>query len=142
MKILILGHKGYLGKYLYENLQDTFQLDILNSREIYDTGILYDYIINCIGKPNLEYCEKNMEETLYSNGTIVSDIIKFYPNSKLINFSSYYVYDDFGLCNEESKTTTDYHYCEQNLLSEKLNPNGINFRVGKLFGNPNSKQGK
>jgi|7_EtaG_2_1085326.scaffolds.fasta_scaffold05325_6 dTDP-4-dehydrorhamnose reductase len=148
MKILILGHQGYLGEYLYENLHHTFQVDVLtpipllNDRKIYNTGISYDYIINCIGKPNLEYCEKNVKETLYSNGTIVSDIIKFYPNSKVINFSSYYVYDDFGLCDENSKTTIDYQYCMQNLLGEKLNPNGINFRVGKLFGNPNSKQGK
>ena len=87
MKILLLGHNGYLGKYLYDNLQGTFQVDVLtpipllNDRKIYNTGISYDYIINCIGKPNLEYCEKNIKETLYSNGTIVKDIIKFYPRS-------------------------------------------------------------
>ena len=140
--ILLLGHRGYLGEYLKEHLE----CDILDkSREIYDNGKQYDYVINCVGKPNLEYCEKNIEETNYSNCDIILDIHKFYPSAKIINFSSYYVYDDIGDCNEKSQTTDKYQYCKQKLQGEKyINDfNGVSFRVGKLFGNLNiEKQNK
>lgn len=131
MKILLLGHNGYLGSYIKENLS----VDTLNGRKIYDNGQTYNYVINCIGKPNLEYCEKNPIETDYSNYKVIEDIIKYYPNSKIINFSSYYVYNENGLCTEESNTTYDYKYCEQKQLGERLIQNGVSFRVGKLFGN-------
>jgi len=131
MKILLLGHKGYLGSYIKENLS----VDILGGRKVYNNGKKYDYVINCIGKPNLEYCEKNHIETDYSNYKVIEDVIHHYPTSKIINFSSYYVYDDEGFCTEESKTTFKYKYCEQKQLGEQLISNGVSFRVGKLFGN-------
>ena len=138
MKILLLGHKGYLGKYLNRYLV----CDVLNSRGVYDNGVEYDYVINCIGKPNLEYCEENIEETHYTNCGVVSDILKHYPKSKIINFSSYYVYDDEGFCSEESKVTNKYQYCSQKLESESLVTNGVTFRVGKLFGDEDLSQNK
>lgn len=130
MKILLLGHNGYLGSYIKENLD----VDFLETRKIYNNGKSYDYIINCIGKPDLEYCEDNVEETNYSNFGVINDIMFFYPNSKIINFSSYYVYDDLGICDENSKTTKKYKYCEQKLNGENLIKNGVSFRIGKLFG--------
>lgn len=130
MKILLLGHKGYLGSYISENID----VDYLETREIYNNGKQYDYVINCVGKPNLEYCENNPIETDYSNFGIVNDIILHYPNSKIINFSSYYVYDEYGECTEESTTTKKYKYCEQKLNGESLVKNGVSFRIGKLFG--------
>jgi len=135
---LVLGHKGYLGSYLSSNLNS----DILEARNIYDNGKKYKFIINCIGKANLEYCELNKEETDYSNALIINDIKKFYPSSKIINFSSYYVYDSPGLCTEDSATTSKYNYCRQKLLGESLNSEGLNFRIGKLFGNDLSNQNK
>ena len=131
--ILLLGHSGYLGSFI--NVQ--LQCDILDkSREIYDNGKQYDYVINCIGKPNLEYCELNQEETNYSNCDVILDIHKLYPSAKIINFSSYYVYDSDGLCSETSTTTDKYNYCRQKLQGEKYvnDFGGINFRIGKLFG--------
>jgi dTDP-4-dehydrorhamnose reductase len=130
MKILLLGEKGYLGSFLYENIHP----DILSTREIYNNGIYYDYIINCIGTPNLEYCESNEQETNYSNRDILIDIQKFYPKSKIINFSSYYVYNGEGLNTETSPVTYAYNYTRQKLEGEKLINNGVSFRVGKLFG--------
>jgi dTDP-4-dehydrorhamnose reductase len=131
MKILLLGEKGYLGSYILDNLD----VDILEKRNIYNNGKKYDYIINCIGKPNLEYCELNKQETDYSNRDILKDIIKFYPKSKIINFSSYYVYNDEGMCNEQSKTIFQYNYTRQKLEGENIIfNNGISFRIGKLFG--------
>jgi dTDP-4-dehydrorhamnose reductase len=132
MKVLLLGEKGYLGSYLYEHLK----VDILNTREIYDNGKHYDYVINCIGKPDLEYCELNREETDYSNRDILLDLRKYYPKSKIINFSSYYVYDDTSLCTEDSNVTYQSNYTRQKLEGEKLIENGVSFRVGKLFGHP------
>ena len=75
MKILLLGHKGYLGSYIKENLS----VDILDGRKVYNNGKKYDYVINCIGKPNLEYCEKNHIETDYSNYKVIEDVIHHYP---------------------------------------------------------------
>lgn len=132
MNVLLLGEKGYLGSYLYDKLK----VDTLNTREIYSNNKVYDYVINCIGKPNLEYCEIQKEETDYSNRDVIADIKKYYPNTKIINFSSYYVYDDEGFCNENSKVTYKYNYTRQKLEGEKLINNGISFRVGKLFGHP------
>jgi dTDP-4-dehydrorhamnose reductase len=139
MKILLLGEKGYLGSYIHNNLD----VDVLSSRVLYNNGVEYDYIINCVGKPNLEYCEQNIDETDYSNRDIIIDIQTFYPDSKIINFSSYYVYDDIGFCTEESNVTYKYNYTRQKLEGEKLITNGVTFRIGKLFGHPDlNKQNK
>ncbi len=135
---LLLGHNGYLGSYLYQ----TLNCDILSEKNVYYNGNTYKYVINCIGKPDLEYCESNSETTNYSNAYLIEDIKKYYPESKIINFSSYYVYDDKGLCTENSKTTNEYVYCKQKLIGESLNENGINLRIGKLFGNHFKKQNK
>lgn len=138
MKILLLGHMGYLGSYLYHNIS----ADTLENRNVYDNGKKYDYVINCIGRPSIEYCENHVDETDYSNCYVINDIKKYYPNAKIINFSSYYVYDDENFCKESSNTTTSYAYTRQNLQSERLVTNGVSFRLGKLFGNPYQRQGK
>jgi dTDP-4-dehydrorhamnose reductase len=98
---LVLGHRGYLGSYLSKNLL----CDTLSSRDIYDNGNKYKFVINCIGKPDLEYCESNPCTTEYSNALVLKDIKIHYPDSKIINFSSYYVYDFDGLCSEKSNVT-------------------------------------
>lgn len=139
MKVLLLGHKGYLGSYLYENINT----DILDTRGVYNNNKIYDYVINCVGKPNLEYCELNENETNYSNYGILEDVKRYYPKAKIINFSSYYVYDDEGFCDENSKVSQKYNYCKQKIKSEMLVDNGVSFRIGKLFGHKDiNKQNK
>jgi dTDP-4-dehydrorhamnose reductase len=138
MKILLLGHRGYLGSYLYENLD----VDILDGRNVYNNGKKYDYVINCIGKPDPDYCEQHILESNYSNWLVIDTIKSYYSEAKIINFSSYYVYDDAGLCNEESNTTYKYAYMRQNLNGEKLIENGVSFRLGKLFGHKYHQKGK
>lgn len=139
MKILLLGHKGYLGSFLYSNLD----VDILYERNIYTNGNTYDYVINCIGVPDLKKCENDPETTGYSNRDILFDIKKFYPQSKIINFSSYYVYNSNKICSETSPITYDNIYAKQKLEAEQINIEGVNFRIGKLFGHPNiNKQHK
>lgn len=137
-KFLLIGHEGFLGSYLL-NILDC---NILNDRIIYNDGIRYNYVINCIGKPDIDFCEKNPEKSKYSNCDVVKDILNHYPNSILINFSSYYVYNDSSLCTEESPTCDDLIYSKHKLEGEKNNPNGINFRIGKIFGKSNKNQNK
>ncbi len=134
--ILVLGHKGYLGSYLTKQLKaDTVE----NA-----TGP-YDYVINCIGKPDVEFCQANFAVSQESNLEVVRKIVFEYPKSKIIHFSSYYVYDAEGYCSEVSPTTNQYAYMRHKLESEQLvvNAHGLVFRLGKLFGmSDGKKQGK
>lgn len=132
MKVLLLGHNGNLGSFLTMKLSP----DVLTTREVYFNGIDYDYIINCIGRADFDYCEVHKEESDYSNRDVMIDIYKCYPKSKIINFSSYFVYDSDGLCAETSPVTYDYNYSRQNLEKEQMVKNGVSFRLGKLFGHP------
>jgi len=141
MKILLLGHKGFLGSYLYENLSSPF--DMLDKRDVYDNGNKYDYVINCIGRASVELCEKSIHSANYSNWLIIEDINAIYPEAKIINFSSCYVYDNEGLCNEESNTTDIYAYTKQKLNGEKAVKNGVSFRLGTcLIGHSHLQPGK
>lgn len=141
MKILLLGHKGFLGSYLAKNLNRS--LDILEKRDVYDNGNKYDYVINCIGKASLEESEKYLDEANYSNWLIIEDIHTIYPCAKIINFSSCYVYDGEGLNNEESNTTDLYAYTRQKLNGEKAVKHGVSFRLGTcLFGHDYLQKGR
>ncbi|PCI28434.1 hypothetical protein COB55_03875 [Candidatus Wolfebacteria bacterium] len=138
MNCLILGNEGYLGSFLHENLKDV-KIDTLRVDEnVYDNGKKYDYVINCIAIADLEYCENNKEQSDYVNRDLINDIVKYYPESKIIHFSSYYVYDQSGFCSETSQTTRKYNYCRQKLESEEiLGDKHVSFRLGKLFGHEN-----
>lgn len=134
--VLVLGHKGYLGAYLTSNL---------NADTIVNIRGPYDYVINCIGKPSVEFCQENPELSEESNLTVVKKMIQDFPTAKFIHFSSYYVYDDVKMCTESSTTTDKYFYMKHKLESEKLvvEAKGIGFRLGKLFGtSPGKKQDK
>ena len=136
MNVLLLGNKGYLGSYLCNNLE----CDVAEVEDLPSLEQKYSYVINCIGKSSLEYCEDYPKNSLYSNALVLSDIIKSQPYAKIINFSSYYVYDSDGPCTEQHPTTNVYNYCRHNLLSEQitncLGEQGLSFRLGKLFGHP------
>ena len=48
-----------------------------------------------------------------------------------------------GLCCENSNVTYKYNYTRQKINAEKYNFDGVNFRIGKLFGHPDiNKQNK
>jgi len=139
MRVLVLGHNGYLGSYLVDNLKCS--VDTMSVPYIEDN---YEYVINCIGKPNLEYCEHHPDISRTSNYNAIYSVLKTCPRAKVINFSSYYVYNDEGLCTEESNVTDKYIYCKHKLMSEELitDRGGVTFRLGKLFGNSKKDQGK
>jgi len=125
MSVKIIGERGYLGSYLLDKIkgQDFSQ----------------DYVINCAGLVSVELSEKDPDKSYASNVETTRKIIKEYPDSKIIQFSSYYVYDDPGiLCDEMAKTTDKYVYMKHKLLSERyaLEAGGVCFRLGKLYGHP------
>lgn len=138
MRVLLLGHTGYLGSFLSSKLHTDVPVD----RHTINTGRQYDYVINCIGKPDLVYCDLHENETNYANRDVLLDIRKHYPTSKVISFSSYYVYDDVGLCKEQANVTQAYAYTRQKLQAEKIITNLVSFRIGKLFGNVTRTQNK
>ena len=128
MNVFLLGSYGYLGSYLQKKL---------NADTVIDKEKKYDYFINCAAKSSLEYCEENPEESRVSNFEIICRIHSVIPEAKIISFSSYYVYDDEGACNEDSPTTDKYYYTKHKLASEDFvrSKGGVVFRIGKLFGN-------
>lgn len=134
MNIFLLGARGYLGSYISAHLD--VDVEIKNKT--------YDYFINCAGKPDLEFCETNPDKSKESNYTVLMDTHSKIPEAKIISFSSYYVYDDLGVCKEDAYVTSEYSYTKHKLLSEKfvINKKGVCFRVGKLFGNISSKKNK
>jgi dTDP-4-dehydrorhamnose reductase len=134
MNIFLLGYKGYLGSYFRKHLN----VDVVIENK------KYDYFINCASKTSLEYCEEHPLESQASNLDVLSDIHKRIPEAKIISFSSYYVYDDVGLCTEAAKTTDKYQYTKHKLLGESYTTRhgGVVFRLGKLFGNPYSSQNR
>lgn len=138
MKILLLGETGYLGSWLKASL-DKYDVETI------DTGKEYDFIINCIGKPDLEFCEEYPHTSLESNFQVVYNICEKHPKSQIIHFSSYYVYDGEGLCTEGSSVTDAYSYTRHKLASERvvlLGEGNYVFRLGKLFGYSVSPQNK
>ena len=128
MTILLLGHNGYLGSYLYSHLEGcTFVPDTVEN---------CDFIINCAAKSSLEFCEQNPSDSYQSNYGVLYSMSNRFPNAALINFSSYYVYDDSGFCNETANINDTYSYTRHKILSERWTSNkkGVTFRLGKLFG--------
>jgi dTDP-4-dehydrorhamnose reductase len=128
MNITIVGERGYLGSYLMRRLQE----DDYSKYE-------GDYVINCAGLVSVEISEQDPDRSFNSNAKLVRDLIKKYPDRKLISFSSYYVYDEPEvLCDELSKTTEAYAYMRHKLIGEKyaLIAGGLCFRLGKLYGHP------
>jgi len=134
MNIFILGDGGYLGSYLKQEF-----------KEYLGSGP-YDYVINCAGMVSVEKAEEDPEKSYASNVQTVLSLIKEYPKSRLIQFSSYYVYDkENTACDEFENTTDRYFYMKHKLTSEKyaLTVGGVCFRLGKLYGHPEvSKQGR
>lgn len=156
--ILIIGN-GFVGKkmanFFTSNNYNNAEVMHMHSLKYFDqTGINIvdnklatsnvEYVINCIGytgKPNVDACEDNKEDTWYLNvvwPTILANLCSKY-GAKLINISSGCIYSgyekeytedctpDFGLYNQESSWySKTKHACE---LSFKNFDNVFNFRI-------------
>lgn len=137
--VKILGPCGYLGSFLHEELPQDPNI------ELWDGEGSPDFLINCVGLADFDTCEKEPLRSLESNAVHLMKRCEEINPRKIINFSSYYVYDDAGLCKSSHSNLTAVNvYMRHKLLSEEytLLQGGVNIRLGKLFGGPLHGQSK
>lgn len=138
VKIIIrLGHNAICAVSRLENRQDIIT-------EINTTKP--DYIVNAAGitgKPNVDWCEDNKQETLRTNliGTLNLVDIAYLHNIHITNISTgcIYEYDEkhpmssgIGFTEEEEPNFTGSFYSRTKIIMEKLileYPNVLNLRV-------------
>ncbi len=166
MKWLIIGGEGLLGSALIKELIknkekvigtyhktpilaecNTHKIDI-NNKKINRLIIKEkpDVIINCVAITNVDYCETHKEEAFKINTTAVKDIIKSAEeiNSKFIQISTTFVYEEGNNVTEESITKPINYYAKTKLEADKLvinsNLKWLIIRTDQLFSwKPNSK---
>lgn len=142
MKILILG-KGYIGSSILTTLSKCFDVHIVSRADLdyTDRAVLfqelirgkYEYVINTCGytgRPNVDACENNKEDTWHYNVVVPVRIQKTCKDAcvKLLHVSSGCIYDgydkeyteqdepDFGLLNARSSWySKTKHACEMML---------------------------
>jgi len=107
MKILVIGSSGTLGKPLYNYLKKKFK--------IFNNGVKKqkfnlakkgniekllkiskpEIVINCVGIPNIDYCEKYKKITYEANVEIVKNILSYQKkyNFYFIHISTDHLYD-------------------------------------------------
>jgi dTDP-4-dehydrorhamnose reductase len=102
IKILLLGHRGFLGsefrlyfnnkKIKYITLKEKITLTLL--KKIF-SKVKPNFIINCIAKTNVIYCNNNPQRAFESNVKVPCMILKVIKNSsvKFIHFSSEAVFE-------------------------------------------------
>ena len=142
MRVLILG-KGYVGKNIANQMKSCYDVTILARSDLdyTDRSVLfqhiaknkYAYVINTCGytgRPNVDACEDNREDTWYYNVVVPVNIQKVCKDLgvKMIHISSGCIYNgydksyteedepDFGLLNPHSSWySKTKHACEMML---------------------------
>ena len=112
MKTIVLGH-GFLGKAFEEH-----KYTVLSKKDFEFTGNVkeldklnkYDIIINCIGKSNTRWCEKqeNLESVILSNSLLPAALSEFCAkrNKKFVHISTGCLYDRTDIENTEDEFIT------------------------------------
>jgi len=106
MKFIIYGHRGYLGQHFNDFLTAQGDEVVLGDADIGDVVAVReeltthhpDFVINCAGKtgrPNVDWCEDNKEETVYGNvtGPLVLMQVCSEVDAKLVHLGSGCIYD-------------------------------------------------
>ena len=165
MKILITGTTGMLGSYLVKHLQKKYKIFSTGRSKKFKTSHnnylsfdlklddydqLYNWskpniVIHCAALTDVDYCEKNHEETFFVNIESISKIIKKFQSSKIIYISTDAVFDDLNqLHKEEDKVNPLNIYGKSKLSAENiLVKNSNNFTIirttpiGFNFSQPN-----
>ena len=132
-KILIIGHKGYLGRNLNEKLKKIKKFTIVNSRQSkridfsnlsISKKILNqskpDLIINCAAKTNIDFCEKNKKIAYNSNAKIVNNLSRYCleKNIRLIHISTDHLYNNKKKFNSESSHSILNYYAYSKFKGE------------------------
>lgn len=160
-KLLITGADGYLGNNLREYFKDKFKIYCFSRRETKDNNYFYGDIIsskdvhNCVRKVNpdivfhtaalssLSLCEKDLQtaEKVNVSGTVnlINAMSKVNPKSKLIFFSSDYVFDGTkGNYKENDILKPKTVYGKTKAISEeKIKLSALNYiiiRTANVFG--------
>jgi len=128
-RVRILGCKGYLGSYLYQELSKD------NNIELTEDDFCIDYLINCMGYVDVRGCESDPMRSLTSN---CSEFIKLCDEAQpktIINMSSYFVYDKNG-------DVFNTNYARHKYLADQYTElkGGKVLVLGKLFGKSPNQQ--
>jgi hypothetical protein len=130
-RVRVLGHKGYLGSYLFQELSKDMNIELTQD----DYNI--DYLINCMGLVDVSACLHNPGKSLVSN---CGEFIRVCDHTKpknIINMSSYFVYDKNG-----SIFNTNYAM-HKHLADQYTELKGGKVLVlGKLFGKSPNQQNR
>lgn len=132
VKYLILGN-GFIGKRFGSYLDDSVVSEIrVNSVEEV-LGEIGKYnpeiVINCIGKtgkPNIDWCEDNKEETLYSNVIVAGMILKACQDKgvRMVHISSGCIYqgnnDGKGFSEDDEPNFFGSYYSRTKIIAEKM----------------------
>lgn len=157
MRGIILGASGFLGKKIYSNLKEKYELiGTFNSKrdenfyklDVTDKKSLiaflknkkFDFIIDCIAIADPEKCLENKEKTRLINTSHIEWLCSFLKNkkAKLIYISTDFVFDGSSPpYDEESLPSPINFYGETKLNSEKIvlkQSKNIVLRLQVLYG--------
>lgn len=132
---LLVGHRGFLGSYVYEELKQQNKNFVVYPHRIEDFELFKNYVDYCepkyiiyaagvAGKPNIDWCLENPEETTYQNVTLVMNVVDYCDknNIKVCVFGSGFIYDDPDRLMHEYDPPNylDHIYCRLRVYLEQL----------------------
>ncbi|MBN2127405.1 MAG: sugar nucleotide-binding protein [Candidatus Diapherotrites archaeon] len=134
MKILVAGHKGFLGKKIYSFLSKNKKIDLFpkqNEKPDYLNYIFpckFDAVINCAGYADVDGCEKNKKKAFESNVILVRKLLEqCNKKTHFIHISSDYVLQPINYYAQTKKEAEE-------LLYEFPEIDWCSLRVSGLYG--------
>jgi len=96
MKILVTGHKGYIGSHIFNELKylnyDVCGIDLKDGGDILDSlpDKDFDYVFHLAAQPRVEFCVENPSKTMEQNVLVTSTLLQWAKdhNVKRVIFSS------------------------------------------------------
>lgn len=118
MSILIIGD-GWIGKMIHDSIKGSIisTTRIKRSEDVVNeiNRVNADWVINCVGRtgmPNIDWCERNREETIFVN-LIVPLLIQracSFTNTKMVHISTGCLYEGSMAFKEEDTPNFVYSY--------------------------------
>ena len=156
-KILITGVSGFAGYKIYHHLNNSGIFDVVGTgrssgesvdivADLTDLGSVKkipnqfspDVVIHLAAMARTDICEKNKEECYAANVISTKNLAEVFPESKIIYFSTYAVYNtEEGNCDESCSTQATNHYIKTKIEAEKyvnILKDYIIFRPSVIFG--------